>query len=174
MSIRYETTADVEVFSTPWARSLRGLTILSLLILVGLIVVALVAGPIGNHAWVAVILVPAILALVAVSFVTIRRYEIRPGVLQVKRLGWTTRVDLAGLESVQADPLALQEARRTFGEGKLSLFFNTYDNARLGRFHAFGNQEPQSVVLRFPERTVVVTPAEPERMVEVLERSIGR
>jgi hypothetical protein len=172
MSIRHPSTPDTHVFATPWVNSLRWLTILSLLILIVLVALALAMGPTGNVAWIAVILVPAVLVLAAVSFLTIRRYEVLPQELLVKRLGWTTRVDLAGLESVQADPLALREARRTFGEGNVSLFFNTYDNPRLGRFQAFGKQERQSVVLRFPDRTVVVTPAEPQRMVEALDRLI--
>jgi hypothetical protein len=172
MFVRHQPSSETHVFATPWAHSLRWLTILSLLILIGLVVLALAMGPTGNLAWVAVILVPAILVLAAVSFFTIRRYEVMPQELLVKRLGWTTRVDLTGLESVQADPLALREARRTFGEGKLSQFFSTYDNPRLGRFQAFGKQEPQSVVLRFPDRTVVVTPAEPQRMIEVLDQLI--
>jgi hypothetical protein len=172
MLARQHPSSETRIFATPWARSLRWLTILSLLILIGLVVLALVMGPTGNVAWISVILVPAILVLAAVTFLTIRRYEVLPQELLVKRLGWTTRVDLTGLESVQADPLALREARRTFGEGKLSLFFNTYDNPRLGRLQAYGKQEPQSVVLRFPDRTVVVTPAEPQRMVEVLDELI--
>jgi hypothetical protein len=174
MSTQRQPSPEAQVFASQWARSLRGLTILSLAILVVLVVLALAVGPSGNAAWIAVILIPAILVLAAVSFFTIRRYEVRPGVLLVKRLGGTTRVDLAGLESVEADPQALDDVRRTFGDGKPSLFFNTYDSPRLGKLEAFGKQEPQAVVLRFPGRTVVVTPAEPQRMVEALDRLIER
>ncbi len=125
---RHQPSSEAHIFATPWAHSLRWLTILSLLILIGLVVLALAMGPTGNLAWVAVILVPAILVLAAVSFCTIRRYEVMPQMLLV--------------------------------------------NPRLGRFQAFGKQEPQAVVLRFRDRTVVVTPAEPQRMVEVLDQLI--
>lgn len=174
MAAHQPSSPEAQVFASPWARSLRGLTILSLAVLFVLVVLALAAGPSGNAAWIAVILIPAILVLAAVSFFTIRHYEVRPGVLLIKRLGGTTRVDLAGLESVEADPQALDDVRRTFGDGKPSLFFNTYDSPRLGKLEAFGKQEPQSVVLRFPGRTVVVTPAEPQRMVDALDRLIER
>lgn len=172
MSDRDQSSQQAQVFATPWARTLRGLTTLSILILVGLVVLAIAMGPAGNTAWVAALLIPTILALAAASYFTIRRYEITPHALLVKRLGWTTRVDLQDLESVQADPLALSEARRAFGEGRLSLFFNTYDNPRLGRLETYGRQKSQAVVLRFPERTVVVTPSDPERMVGALDQLI--
>ncbi len=157
------------VFDSPWSRSLRWLTTLSVLILVGLVAVALALGPFGNPAWVAVLLAPALVALVAAGFFTIRRYEIAPGELLVRRLGWTTTVDLDGLESVGTDPQAMRDARRTFGRGQVSRLFNTYVNDQLGHFQAYGKQEDHAVVLQFPRRTVVVTPAEPERMASTLD-----
>jgi len=120
MSTEQRTPPEAQVFASPWARSLRGLTILSLAILVGMVALALAVGPSDNAAWIALILIPAILVLAAVGFFTIRRYEVRPGALMVKRLGGTTRVDLAGLESVEADPQALGDVHRTFGGGKPS------------------------------------------------------
>ena len=97
MSTEQQTSPEAQVFASQWTRSLRGLTILSLVVLIGLVVLALAVGPSGNVAWIAVVLIPTILVLAAVGFFTIRRYEVRPGVLLVKRLGGTTRVDLAGL-----------------------------------------------------------------------------
>jgi len=156
------------VFDSPWSRSLRWLTILSLLILVGLVVVALALGPFGNAVWVSVLLAPALVALVAAGFFTIRRYEVARGELLVRRLGWTTIVDLDGLQSVDTDPQAMRDARRTFGHGRISRFFNTYVNDQLGHFQAYGKQEDHAVVLQFPRRTVVVTPDDPRRMARTL------
>jgi len=161
-------------FASPWSRALRWLTVLSLLVLIVVVAAALIVGPLGNAAWVAVLLVPAVIAVIASGFFTIRRYDLTPDALLVRRLGWTTSIDLRGLERAAADPQAMRDARRTFGKGQFSRFFNTYANRRLGDFQAFGKQEPHAVVLQFPQRTVVVTPAEPDRMVETLDRLVIR
>ena len=81
-------------------------------------------------------------------------------------------VDLAGLERVTVDPDALSDARRTYGRGHITRFFNTYVNDRLGDFHAFGKQDPHAVVLEFPRVRVVVTPEDPQQLVETIEREI--
>jgi len=171
---RHETADEIiATFRSPWARSIWWLTLLSLAVLVGLAMVAVFAGPAGSLVWLAVILVPTVVVLAAVGFFTIRRYDLTPGHLLVRRLGGTTHVELDGLQSAVADPDAMEGARRTFGRGKMSLFFNTYENERLGDFWAFGRQDRRAVVLRYPNQVVVVTPHDPQRMVAELERIIA-
>ena len=155
-------------FETPWQRSLGWITLASLAILVGVAVLAILAGPQRNPLWIAVVVVPALGALSAAAFFTIRRYDVTPEDLLVRRLGWTTRVGLAGLRAAEVDPEAMRGVRRTLGRGVSAGFFSTYASDRLGDFRAYGRQDEHAVVLRFDDHLVVVTPAEPERMAGTL------
>jgi hypothetical protein len=159
-------------FASPWSRSLRWLTALSLVILAGLVAFALVVGPAGNVAWVALLLLPAAVAAALAGYFTIRRYDVTPDAILVRRLGGTTRIDLDGLQEVHADPEALRFAHRTLGTGRSRRPLDTFTSERLGEFEAFGGQASRAVVLRFPRRTVVLTPAEPERLARTLEARI--
>jgi hypothetical protein len=147
-----------------WGRSLRWLTALSLLVVVALVAVALLAiprlGPIGTTMVVSV----AAVAVVTTLLRQIRGYQVTPEAMHVLHLGWRSRVDLTGLQSVEVDPEAMHNAHMTFGGGSFGSFFRSFQNDRLGHFLAFATDRDRAVVLRFVEHTVVVTPADPEAL----------
>src|SRR3954464_11996498 len=92
---------------------------------------------------------------------TIRGYTVTPDALLVHRLFWTTRLPLAGLQSAQFEPNAMRWSIRTFGNGGLFSFTGWYRNKALGAYRAFVTDPHQTVVLHFPNRTVVVSPSVP-------------
>lgn len=63
----------------------------------------------------------------------------------------------------------MRASLRTFGNGGGFSFTGRYWNKRLGSYRAFVTNPARSVVLRWQDRTVVVSPASPEEFVrEVL------
>lgn len=78
----------------------------------------------------------------------VRGYAVGSGAVLVHRLGWTTRIDLADLESVDADPAAFQRALRTFGIGGPYAFVGRYRSQRVGLFLAYATDRQRAVVLR--------------------------
>ena len=79
---------------------------------------------------------------------SIRGYRLEGGVLLVQRLGWNSRIDLAGLQSAEADPAAMNGSIRTFGNGGFFCFAGAYWNRRLRSYRAFVTHPRHAVVLR--------------------------
>ena len=102
----------------------------------------------------AVLAVPVVAALFSV-----RGYALKPDTLLVKRLLWNTEVPLRGLRSADADPTLLAGSWRTFGNGGFFSFSGWFYNKALGKYRAFVTNHDDTVVLRFSDRTVVVSPS---------------
>ncbi len=83
----------------------------------------------------------------------------------MQRVGWVSTVNLSGLVSAEVDPFAITKSLRLFGNGGMFCFAGVFRNKRLGTFRLFGTDPGRAVVLRFPGRTVVVTPDRPEEFV---------
>ncbi len=111
---------------------------------------------------------PAI--LVGALLFIVRGYAVTPDELAIERLLWSTRVPLAGLERVWLDPSVCRGMMRLAGNGGLFAFSGLYRSARLGRFRLFATDLRHAVVLAWPDRTVVITPAAAEAFVEHLHR----
>jgi hypothetical protein len=109
--------------------------------------------------------------LVAVPFVTlaasaafmVRGYVLADTSLIIKRLGWESRVDLSGLNSANLDPDALQRSLRLFGNGGFFSLTGWFRSPTLGIYRAYATDTRRAVVLRFADKTVVVTPDDPQR-----------
>ena len=76
----------------------------------------------------------------------------------------------AGVISVEADPNAMRGSLRTCGNGGLFCFAGAYWNKRLGSYRAFATDPSRSVVLRFSDRVVVMTPERPAEFVAAVEK----
>ena len=99
----------------------------------------------------------------------IRGYVLTYDALLVKRLLWTTRLPLAGLESAAVDPDAMRRSIRLFGNGGFFSFTGYFRNQRLGTYRALVTNPRQTIVLRYPQNTVVVSPDRPEEFVVALQ-----
>lgn len=155
-------------FSAPWSSSLKVTSAMASSILAGVALIGLITGPRDEWIWqLSMVGLPALILLSAVPFL-IRGYRIADGELEIQRLGWTTRVSLDGLQSVEVDPRAMERSLRTFGNGGLFCIAGRFRNARLGPYRAWATDPGRAVVLRFPGRTLVVTPDRPQAFADAL------
>lgn len=115
------------------------------------------------------IVVPLLIVAGALPFM-IRGYRIELGCLPIRRLGWFTRLDLDDLQSAEVNREAMKNSLRLMGNGGLFVFAGWFWNRKLGRYRALVTDPSRSVVLRFRERTVVVSPDAPEEFVDTLKR----
>ena len=111
------------------------------------------------------VLLLLIMMLPGAALFIVRCYAIEPNVLAIRRLLWTTRLPLAGLQSAEVSPDVMRGSLRLFGNGGMFSITGLFRNRALGNYRAFVTDLKRTVVLRFPKRTVVVSPENPERFV---------
>jgi hypothetical protein len=156
------------LFAAPWSTLLRTVSIGATLLLVGVGLTFCFLPP-TPHAWVRIavpvfsFLLPLVCALFAV-----RGYFIQGRSLFIQRLLWNTRINLEGLRDATVDPDAMRRALRLCGNGGLFSFTGWFRNKRLGTFRAFVTDPRQTVVLSFPNRTIVLSPDRPAAFVEAI------
>jgi len=156
-------------FEAPWSRSLKVTTFLCCLLLSIVFLFGALNNSVDSVAWeVSMKLVPLAL-LVITAFFSIKGYRIVENRLFIQRVGWQSTVDLTELQAIEVDPDAMRKSIRLFGNGGLFCFAGLFRNKRLGKYRAFATNPRNAVVLRFPQRTVVVTPEEPESFAEAIE-----
>ena len=146
-------------FSAPWSRSLSVATAGSVAVLLIVMLVGWLAAPRQLPLLRAALLaVPLVLLLSALPFM-IRGYVLTERNLEVRRLGWSTALPLAGLLAVTGEPEGLRGSVRLFGNGGLFGISGWFWNRRIGRFRAYATDPGRVVLLRYRDgRKVVVTP----------------
>jgi len=157
--------------AAPWAPRLKVASVAALALL------AVVAGalwgtlPRGSTAPGAIarflVCTPPLAVAGALLFV-VRGYTIDGSSLEVRRLLWSTRVPLDGLERAWHDPEAMQRSIRVFGNGGLFAISGLFRNRALGNYRAFVTEPARAVVLRTASRVVVISPAEPRAFLHAL------
>lgn len=165
----------MRTFTAPWGPLLKVTSSLLTVVLLGASMVCLLSLPEHTPSvarWLATGLPPIIL-LLTIPFV-VRGYEVAPGLLVIRRLGWKTRVPLTGLISARLDPEALRGALRLLGNGGGFVFCGLFRSRQLGMFRAYINDPRRSVVLRLPGRVCVVSPENPEAFVKAIEEAASQ
>lgn len=154
-------------FGAPWGRML---TIMSAGVVLLFLVIAGAAYREDGEVWALLFPLPLLLA---VPFI-VRGYAVEHGNLVIRRVGWSTRFPLEGLQSVEADSHAMKGSIRLFGNGGLFSFTGLYRNKKLGNYRAFVNDLNRLIVLRFAKRTIVVSPNDPDGFAEKVRSSAFR
>jgi hypothetical protein len=95
----------------------------------------------------------------------VRGYVLTDTSLVIKRLGWENRLDLSRLISAAVDPDALRRSLRLFGNAGFFSFTGWFRNSQLGVYRAYATDTRRAVVLRFSDKTVVITPDDPQKFV---------
>lgn len=149
-------------FKAPWDTQVRVITALVVLLAV---VVSVWQGPPASLALWAIVLGAAIFAP--------RGYTVRDATLFVHRLGWSTKIDLSDLESVEWEPGATTGSLRTMGNGGLFGYVGHFRNDLLGSYRAWATDGARVVVLKTADRTLVVTPDEPAVFVHDVRAETG-
>ncbi len=149
-------------YQAPWGRALIVLSVLTTVICLGSSAVVWwqVAGKHQPGLLSCAALLPLIL-LFGCALFTIRGYAIGTDEILIHRLLWSTSLPRAGLESASVEPDAMRGSLRTFGNGGGFSFSGLYYNKRLGSYRAFVTDLKLTVVLRYANRRVVLSPASP-------------
>jgi Bacterial PH domain len=80
---------------------------------------------------------------------------------------------LTGLVSVERDPKIMCWAFKTRGNGGLGAIRGRFWSKRVGKFDAFLTGTENAVVLRWPDRTVAVSPADPDFFITCAKSAAG-
>ena len=160
-------------FSAPWGGLLMATSVFSIIILVGVPIIGLTSGPRGEIPWVLLMIVMPLAILFGALFFIIRGYVVTGDTLFVQRLGWSSRVSLTNLRSVEANPQAMARTIRTGGNGGMFCFAGKFKNKLLGPYRAFVTDPKRAVVLKFADQTIVITPGRPEEFVEKIKSLKG-
>lgn len=161
-------------FNAPWGWPLKVTTFIASLILLGVSAIGLFSGPEGNVWWITFMAIAPLVMLLVCSLFTIRGYVLDGETLLVQRLLWATTVDLNGLKSAHVDPEAMTKSLRTFGNGGLFCIAGQFSNEKLGGYRALATNTKLAVVLRFRDRTVVITPDCPDGFVKSITEKMKR
>ena len=106
------------------------------------------------------------------SLFVIRGYIITRDTLFIQRFFWHSRIDLSDLRSYEIDPDAMKGSVR-FGNGGLFCIAGFFRNGKLGNYRAYATDPKLAVVLKFSDKTVVVTPDNPEQFVAALKEIVA-
>jgi hypothetical protein len=139
-------------------------------VLTGLI---LADAPTAPPAWALAGPLGALIAWAAVALgARVRGYRVRLGAIDVLRIGRTNTLPLAGLQSVVSNPEAMRRSWKTWGNDGVGAICGRFRNATLGPYRAFATDPARAVVLRWEDRTIVVTPDRPPAFVEAVRRAV--
>jgi MFS family permease len=83
------------------------------------------------------------------------------------------RRPLSGLVEVVRDPEVLKGAFKLWGNGGVGAIRGCFRSKRLGKFEAFLTDTEHAVVLRWPDRVVAVSPADPEFFIYSARKAAG-
>jgi|SRR5579864_1955714 hypothetical protein len=158
-------------FSAPWSRSLRILSTVAVIILVGLTVASLlITARLPLPARIALgTAAPVVLLLALLSMV--RGYVLTDSQIEVRRLGWSTILPLAGLAAVSGEPDGMRGSLRLFGNGGLFAISGWFWNRKIGRYRAYATDPERAVLLRYRDGAkVVLTPHDVQHFIVRLRR----
>ena len=164
-------------FGAPWSTSVKVTTMLVVVTIAIVVIVGIsLWEDVGSGSSVLIalsaIVIPALTLVVSACWM-IRGYTVTGEMLLVLRLGWQSRLDLKELVSAEADPEAMDKSLRTLGVGGLFCFCGRFRNTKLGAYRAYATDPKRSVVLKFQDQTVVVTPDRPDDFVASISERIA-
>lgn len=155
-------------FHAPWGAALKTMSSLITLLLLGVAWIGLrTEADMGAIWYASMVGMPLLILLIALYYI-ILGYLLTASRLRVRRLGWMSEWGLDGLEAVAADTGAMVGSRRLLANGGLFSFSGRFRNKQLGVYRAMATDPNKAVILRWPDRTLVITPDDPERFVRTL------
>jgi hypothetical protein len=83
------------------------------------------------------------------------------------------RHPLEGLVGVDRDPEIMKGARKTWGNSGLGAITGRFRSKRVGKFEAFLTDPEKAVVLRWPDKSIAVSPADPEFFIYSVRSATG-
>jgi hypothetical protein len=161
----------VAEFSAPWSRSLRILTGVSVVLLLSVALIGLLLGPRQSWLWRGATLGAPLVILGGTLLFMVRGYVLTDSQIEVRRLGWSTVLPLAGLGAVTGEPQGLSGSVRLFGNGGLFAISGWFWNRRIGRFRAYATDPQRAVLLRYRDGAkVILTPDDVQHFIVQVRR----
>lgn len=155
-------------FNAPWGTLLKVISFLGTLLLAGVFGGMILSGRASTLVTkILYSLIPLLTLSISLLF-TVRGYCISGNSFRIRRLMWYTDIDISMLQSVEYDPKAMTGSIRTFGNGGLFSFSGRYRSGKLGSFKAYVTDFKKCVVIKTADLTFVVSPENPELLVEIL------
>jgi hypothetical protein len=105
------------------------------------------------------------LMLLATAVLGIRSYRLTNDELHVRHFGWSQRWRLRDLRDINVRPGVLTGSIRTMGIGGFFGYIGRFRSSMLGDYQAYVTDGSRSVVLRFADRTLVISPDDPAAFV---------
>lgn len=103
----------------------------------------------------------------------IRRYRLAGNELRVELQFRTMRFPLAGLISASPDREAMRHAWKMYGNDGLGAVTGRFRSKRLGAFRVYLIDAEHAVVLRWPDRCLVISPQQHSFFVEAVRKRAG-
>jgi hypothetical protein len=116
-----------------------------------------------------------LLAVCVVAF-TLLRQRFRGSDIAIENDGLVVgsrRYALAGALEVAADPAALRGAIKLWGNRGFGCFRGRFVSRRLGKLDVFVTDPEKAVVVRWPDRTVAVSPADTDLFIMLARKAAG-
>ncbi len=167
--------SDVTFYKSIWSRALTINTILGVALS---LVTAAAFSSIGMTGfWFPSVLATLPILLIAVMFArSIRGYEVSTDAVWVVRWIDRRRIPLDGLKEVERAPsdmaAGVQPGNRQTNAA-LFAYNAMYDNDVLGPHQAYATDLQHVVVLRYPDRIVIISPDRPDDFVNAVRCAIG-
>lgn len=159
-------------YGAPWGRSIKVITPLTvgliLLAAAGLITAA-VLDP-RTPRWAPVLGLTTLGAVLTVPLLFLVRGYRLDGAdeLVILRPFHATRISLAGLQAAERCPGAFTGLTVRAGNGGMGGFIGWFWNRSLGGYRAWVTDPRRSVLLKFPDRRVVLSPDDPDAFIAAL------
>ncbi len=161
-------------YKAPWGKSLTIISILATLLCASAVILPRLipaldrSGPmIGWLFWLPVLMIPACAMFMVLG------YSITPDAILIHRPFRVTRLPQAGLTSAAFEPKAMRGSIRTFGNGGFYSITGWYWSKSLKSYRAYVTDLNRTVVLRYLNQTVVISPDDPEEFVRELGKNLG-
>ena len=168
---------DAEFASAPIGTRVRMMTLLSIVavVVVATVVPVLMLETRHPPPWPVFLTTGIAPAVVAIIWFTARilRYRVVEAELQVELPFRTVRFPLDGLKDVAPDRDALRGACKIAGNDGLGAISGRFRSKRLGWFRAYVTDAEHAVVLRWPDRCVVISPDQHSLFVEAVRKRAG-
>jgi hypothetical protein len=103
----------------------------------------------------------------------LRQYRLVGGELRIELRFRTMRFPLAGLVSATPDREAMSHAWKMWGDDGLGAVTGRFRSRRLGAFRACLTDAEHAVVLRWPDRCLVISPQQHSFFVEAVRKRAG-
>lgn len=98
----------------------------------------------------------------------IKSYQIQDGHVKVLGLFDDESFPIDEITDAYLDPESMDDSIRTLANGGIFSFYGQFSNDRLGQYFAYVTDPSRSVVLRFSDKIVVISPDRPQEFLQTL------